>query len=227
MIKNITASLVLLLTLLPARALALEENANHHNKVAQKRIYLLNEIQHVEINTVIKTIEEARSDALEKGHQLEVDLYIQSRGGSINYALSLFNYLKSLHQEATIRTYNLSSISSAANVIFCAGEQRYAFPYSRFLFHEPRLRLNKREREQEYEVLLRDFRTASTLIKSVLKECSNFSQTQIDQYHTNGDVLTAEFALKHGYVTQIEGMARTHGIQYPPAVIYNPGSKAW
>ena len=227
MFKVMTACLSLCLVWLTPTSWAVEQDFSKAKKVAQKRIYLLNEIAHIEINTIIQTIEKARTEALENDHGLEINLYIQSSGGSINYALSLFNYLKSLHHDTTIKTYNLSSVSSAANIIFCAGEERYAFPYSRFLFHEPRLTLNTRDREQEYDVLLQDFRAASTLMKSVLKECSDFSQAQIEQYHTNGDVLTAEFALKHGYVTQIDGTSRIQGIQYPPAVIFNPGNKAW
>ena len=227
MFKAISAYLLLLLTLQTSTAWASDLERTASSKIAQKRIYLLNEIRHVEINTVIKTIEEARTEALMNGHKLEVELYIQSSGGSVNYALSLFNYLKSLHREATIKTYNLSSVNSAANIVFCAGEQRYAFPYVRFLFHEPRLTLNTRDRAQEYDILLQDFRASSTLMKSVLQECSNFSQNQIEKYLTNGDVLTAQFALEQGYVTRIEDTAKTEGAQYPPAVIYNPGNKAW
>jgi hypothetical protein len=46
--------------------------------------------------------------------------------------------------------YNLGQVDSAANLIFCAGNHRYAFPDSRFLIHSSLLRQAHRSTSQRF-----------------------------------------------------------------------------
>jgi len=34
-----------------------------------------------------------------------------------------------------LQTCNLATVSSSANLVYCAGDKRYSFPASKFLFH--------------------------------------------------------------------------------------------
>jgi ATP-dependent protease ClpP protease subunit len=63
------------------------------------------------------------------------DFYIllSSPGGDPSAGLAAYTYLHGL--PVNITTFNLGDVDSAANLIFCAGKQRYAMPGTRFLIH--------------------------------------------------------------------------------------------
>lgn len=56
-----------------------------------------------------------------------------SSGGDVDSGIALYNFLKAL--PAKIVMHNIGSINSIANVIFLAGEERYASKHTSFLFH--------------------------------------------------------------------------------------------
>lgn len=58
---------------------------------------------------------------------------ISSPWGNVRDGIQLYNFLKSIYPK--IIMYNVWSIDSIANVIFLAGEERYAYPNTSFLFH--------------------------------------------------------------------------------------------
>ena len=47
--------------------------------------------------------------------------------------VTLYNYIKSLSVKVVM--HNVGLVNSIANVIFLAGNERYAVPHSSFLFH--------------------------------------------------------------------------------------------
>ncbi len=60
-------------------------------------------------------------------------ILISSKGGSVFYGISAYNFLKGLPAE--IITHNFGSVDSSAGVIYCAGTKRYSVPHARFLIH--------------------------------------------------------------------------------------------
>ena len=62
-----------------------------------------------------------------------INLFVSSSGGNVNAAMAAYHYLRSL--PVPLQTYNLATVSSSANLLYCAGDKRYAFPASKFLFH--------------------------------------------------------------------------------------------
>src|SRR5687767_340379 len=62
-------------------------------------------------------------------------LYIMftTTGGGINEGIALYNTLRSM--PATVTMHNMGNIDSVGNIIFLAGEHRYACPSSTFMFH--------------------------------------------------------------------------------------------
>jgi len=59
-------------------------------------------------------------------------LLLSSPGGNVNNGITIYNFLKSLPINLT--THNIGVVDSIANVIFLAGDNRYAVPHSSFLF---------------------------------------------------------------------------------------------
>lgn len=67
-------------------------------------------------------------------------LFLNSSGGSIPIAMAIARILLSSFN--CISTYNLSTVDSAAIIIYLAGAQRYSCSTARFLFHAPEIQLN-------------------------------------------------------------------------------------
>ena len=60
-------------------------------------------------------------------------LVINTPGGGVNAGITLYNYLRGL--PIKIVTHNIGQVDSIGNVIFLAGDERYAAPATSFLFH--------------------------------------------------------------------------------------------
>lgn len=61
-------------------------------------------------------------------------IFLSSTGGNVMSGITAYNFLKNLPNEIT--TYNYTNVDSSAILIFCAGDNRYCLPKSRFLLHE-------------------------------------------------------------------------------------------
>jgi ATP-dependent protease ClpP protease subunit len=62
-----------------------------------------------------------------------INLFISSSAGNVNAAMAACHYLRSL--PVPLQTCNLATVSSSANLVYCAGDKRHSFPASKFLFH--------------------------------------------------------------------------------------------
>lgn len=63
----------------------------------------------------------------------EVNLMLSSPGGSVMHGITIYNVLRAL--PIKLVTWNMGNVDSIGNVIFLAGEERYACPNSTFMFH--------------------------------------------------------------------------------------------
>jgi ATP-dependent protease ClpP protease subunit len=59
-------------------------------------------------------------------------LLISTPGGSVMHGLTAYNFLRALPLKLT--THNIGNVDSIGNVIFLAGERRYACPHATFMF---------------------------------------------------------------------------------------------
>lgn len=66
------------------------------------------------------------------GHD-ELHLMLSTPGGHVAQGISIYNTLKAMPIKIT--TYNVGSVNSIGNVIFLAGNKRYASRTSSFMFH--------------------------------------------------------------------------------------------
>jgi ATP-dependent Clp protease protease subunit len=67
------------------------------------------------------------------GGATTVHLLISSGGGFVGSGIDAFNVLRSL--PIKLITHNVGIVASIANVVFLAGEERYASPHSSFMTH--------------------------------------------------------------------------------------------
>lgn len=66
-------------------------------------------------------------------HHEEIHLLLNSPGGSVLDGVHCYNVLRSL--PVKLSTYNVGNVDSIANVIFLAGDDRFAADSAVFLFH--------------------------------------------------------------------------------------------
>lgn len=67
----------------------------------------------------------------------DIDLYINSPGGSCTAGLAIYDTIQSL--SCDVKTYCLGQCASMGAVLLCAGAagKRYALPHSRIMIHQP------------------------------------------------------------------------------------------
>jgi len=80
------------------------------------------------VNQLVQLINQQRSIG-----RKDFIILLSSQGGEVLSGLAAYNYLHGL--DINLTTFNIGQVDSAANLIFCAGRQRYALPNSRFLVH--------------------------------------------------------------------------------------------
>lgn len=83
----------------------------------------------------VNTTDWAVRNALPDDSITEIDVYINSNGGYLNHGIAIYNYLK--NHPAKITTHNLGSASSAASIIFLAGDERIMPVGTTALIHNP------------------------------------------------------------------------------------------
>ncbi len=74
-------------------------------------------------------------NAINQHDPTEIYYFISSNGGDVDSGFTLYNFLISLQSKTTIIMHNIGTIDSIANVIFVAGQNRYAAPNASFLYH--------------------------------------------------------------------------------------------
>lgn len=135
-----------------------------------------------------------------------LDLLIASEGGNSDATLHLYQFLKTL--PINVRTFNVANVSSNANLIFCAGDERYALPNTYFLFHEVRTRVGDHLRsavlrEADFAFLQRSLAQSRSQAAQILKDCSSLSKDKIKAYLSSGQLLHPEGAIEAGFVQEI------------------------
>jgi ATP-dependent Clp protease protease subunit len=127
-------------------------------------VFFLQKVNNETVSILLSEIEKSIQDH----DPASINLFISSTGGNVNAAMAAYHYLQSL--PVPLRTYNLATVSSSANLVYCAGDKRYSFPASKFLFHnvhsDP-----KRSTVEELKVSTENVIQNKKQILGVYREC--------------------------------------------------------
>jgi ATP-dependent Clp protease, protease subunit len=130
-------------------------------------------------------------------------ILISSQGGEVLSGLTAYNFLHGLN--ASITTFNMGQVDSAANLIFCAGNHRYALPDSRFLLHSsftllpPGTPLNAQYLDGQYQQVL----SMNKLMSDVLNSATNNKHTaEIEAAVRGQKILTPSEAKQWGLIDE-------------------------
>jgi ATP-dependent Clp protease protease subunit len=134
-------------------------------------------------------------------------LYINSHGGCTRSALAIYEILRVLSDEKGIKiiTQILDECSSAAVVLFLAGDERYATSYSSFLIHEVSVEESKRKQADGYKTTADELEKETYIIFDLIKSRTKLTLAMIKKKVKNAKdndwIFDVDEAMKVNIVT--------------------------
>ncbi len=119
------------------------------------------------------------------------------------HGMNLYNVMRALPIELTI--HNVGNVDSIGNVVFLAGEHRYACAHSTFMFHgvgfdmDGKQRLEEKLLREPLETVLAEHKR----IGAVIRERSRLDDSAVHELFLQQQTKDAIFAAKYGIVDEI------------------------
>ncbi len=130
----------------------------------------------------------------------EIIIQISSSGGSSDHGLLIYNFLKGLGIKKT--TVGMSNVDSAAIMLFCAGEERFAMSSCRFLIHEPVIPLNAQFNSTKLKEISNMLKNITIDYSNVICEITSKKKSEVLKKVRNGTVLSSFDAKTFGLVNK-------------------------
>ena len=144
------------------------------------------------------------SDIVAKQKPQTIYFLFSSNGGSVNAGITLYNFLRALPVEIVM--HNVGSIDSIANVIFLAGERRYAAKHSSFLFHginwnfAAGASLTFNQLSENLSI----FKREEDKIAFIVAERTKMTEASIRELFRQGESKDLQFAVANGVIHEIK-----------------------
>ncbi len=151
---------------------------------------------------------------LNKGIQ-NFHLLLSTSGGSVMAGIDTYYKLKAL--PINLITYNTGSISSVGNLLYLAGDYRYAAPHCSFMFHGVGLSVGQNQRIEEKKLrehlagLQRDQERLANIVE---ERCNNVNVEEARNLFLEGTFKTAEEAKSMGLVHEICNIRIPKGVSF-------------
>ena len=133
----------------------------------------------------------------------EVNLLLSTAGGSTMNGITLYNMLRAM--PFTLKVYNVGNVNSVGNVVFLAGDERYASPSSSFMFHGVGFDITQPTRFEE-KVLrerLGAINNDQTLIGGIITERTNIDAEEVRSLFLEASTKDVNFAKEKGIIHDI------------------------
>ena len=142
-----------------------------------------------------------------------VYLFMSTPGGEVDCGVTMYNVLKDM--PFNLITHNVGMVASIGNVIFLAGEMRYAVRTGCFLFHEVSLSYSGdlvigRNQMREWTDSIK---YSELQIGAVLRERTSFLDADIEKSFERQSTEDSEFAFSHNI---IHGIMPLHIVRGAP-----------
>jgi ATP-dependent protease ClpP protease subunit len=118
------------------------ENNSKHRFV----IRFIGDVNDENVNRLLNTIDQV----MKHGTSTEITILISSTGGNTASGLAAYNYIKSLPKTITIKTHNVSALSIAGILLYCAGVERSASSVSMFIIQQGYIGVNSNKVTASY-----------------------------------------------------------------------------
>jgi ATP-dependent protease ClpP protease subunit len=133
----------------------------------------------------------------------DVHLLISTSGGGIMNGMTLFNFLRGLPINLT--THNVGNVDSIGNVIFLAGQRRFACAHSTFMFHGVAWNTVAAASlgEQSLSELLANVKSDQRRIANLIVERTQLQEEAVNSMFARAETKSAEEALACSLIHEI------------------------
>ncbi|OIP29447.1 MAG: ATP-dependent Clp endopeptidase, proteolytic subunit ClpP [Deltaproteobacteria bacterium CG2_30_63_29] len=133
----------------------------------------------------------------------EVQLYINSPGGSVTAGLAIYDTIQ--HIRCTVSTICVGQAASMGAVLLAAGTKgrRLALPNSRILIHQPMIMGGISGQATDIDIQAREILGMRRKLNEILVQATNQSKEKIEKDTDRDYFMSAEEAQAYGIVDQV------------------------
>ena len=139
---------------------------------------------------------------LYSGNYIKLKLFLSSNGGDVDSAIRLYDFLKACPLDLEI--YGFGQIDSAANLVYLAGERRFAVKNCRFFLHEGSFTIgNPTSALKVHEETLRILKELLIRTSKIISSETGKDLAVVRNTLSQGKIFTTEEAKRFGIVHEI------------------------
>lgn len=167
-----------------------------------KTVYInfFDKIDPVKVNKFIQFT----NDAIKQHNPTELYFFIASNGGDVDSGFVLYNFLISLQGKLKITMHNNGTIDSIANVIFAAGQNRYASPNASFLYHGVTMNFTAGQNRTALKEALSRLEGMENRIAQTVSKHSKLTEAELTALFRQGEGKDVNFALSKEIISEIK-----------------------
>ena len=141
----------------------------------------------------------------------KVYLLLSTGGGQVMEGINLYNVLKGMPFELT--THNVGNVDSIGNVVFLAGNKRYATPNATFMFHGVGfdVKSNQRLEEKNLRELMDGVESNHKRFGNIITQHTNLSAEESASLFREAKTEDATWAINKGVIHEIRDVQLTTG----------------
>ena len=131
----------------------------------------------------------------------DINLYINSPGGSVTSALAIYDTIEFIKPDVT--TICMGQAASAAAILLAAGTKgkRFALPHARILIHQPHG--GAEGQSSDIEIQAREIQRIRDLLDSILSEKTGQPLKKITADTDRDFIMTADEAVEYGIIDRV------------------------
>lgn len=141
----------------------------------------------------------------------DINLYINSPGGSVTSALAIYDTIEFIKPDVT--TICMGQAASAAAILLAAGTKgkRFALPHARILIHQPHG--GAEGQSSDIEIQAREIQRIRDLLDQILADKTGQTLAKVTADTDRDFIMTAEEAVEYGIVDQVLQSRRLQEVQ--------------
>ena len=141
----------------------------------------------------------------------DINLYINSPGGSVTSALAIYDTIEFIKPDVT--TICMGQAASAAAILLAAGTKgkRFALPHARILIHQPHG--GAEGQSSDIEIQAREIQRIRDLLDQILADKTGQDLAKITTDTDRDFIMTAQEAVEYGIIDQVLQSRRLQEVQ--------------
>jgi ATP-dependent protease ClpP protease subunit len=143
----------------------------------------------------------------------EIHLMLSTPGGNVREGVALYNLLRAL--PTRLITYNVGTVDSIGNVVFLAGDDRYAAQTSSFMFHGVGFDVqNTRFEKKTLTERLDSLQNDQSLISDIIIQRTNINAQEAEALFLQAAFIRADDAKARGIINDIRDVQVPQGAPF-------------